>query len=110
MAGVDPHMPGHHPAVRHHDVRHHDAAVDDDADIGASAIRNAPPVGEEIHMPGPSLIPILNAVGFTVALLGATTFTVVLIAGLILFLVTTVLWIRDTRREIASLPAEHGHH
>jgi hypothetical protein len=105
MAGVDPHMPGHHPAVRHDD-----AGLDDDADIGASAIHAAPPVGEEVHMPGPSLIPILNAVGFTVALLGATTFTVVLIAGLILFLVTTVLWIRDTRREIASLPAEHGHH
>ncbi len=106
MAGVDPHMPGHHPVVRP------GAAVpdDDDADVGASAIHAAPPVGEEIHMPGPSLIPILNAFAVTLMLLGVTSSKVLLAAGTILFVVTTVRWVRDTRREIASLPAEHGHH
>ena len=78
--------------------------------LEASAIRTAPPVGEEIHMPEPSLIPILNAFGLTVALIGVTSSMVVLIAGTILFVITLVLWIRDARREFASLPAEHGHH
>ena len=71
---------------------------------------NAPPVGEEIHMPEPTLIPILNAAALTVALIGVTSSLVLLIAGSIVFLITLIIWIRDTRREIASLPAEHGHH
>ena len=70
----------------------------------------APPVSEEIHMPDPTLIPILNASAVTIMLLGVTFSIVLLIAGTILFLITTVIWVRDTRREIASLPAEHGHH
>jgi hypothetical protein len=78
--------------------------------LEASAIHTAPPVGEEIHMPDPSLIPIINAAAVTVALLGVTGSKVLLVAGSIVFLITLVLWIRDTRREIASLPAEHGHH
>lgn len=79
-------------------------------DLEASAIHTAPPVGEEIHMPDPTLIPIINASALTVALLGVTSSMVLLIAGSIVFLITLVMWIRDTRREIASLPAEHGHH
>ena len=75
-----------------------------------SAIHTAPPVGEEIHMPDPSLVPILNAFAVTLMLLGVTSSKVILAAGAILFVVTTVRWVQDTRREIASLPAEHGHH
>jgi hypothetical protein len=75
-----------------------------------AAIHEAPPVGEEIHMPDPSLIPIINAAGVTLALLGVTTIRALLYIGLIIIAVTTVLWVRDTRREIASLPAGHGHH
>jgi len=73
-------------------------------------VHEAPPVSEEIHMPDPTLIPIINAAGVTVALLGVTTTPFLLYFGLIVVAVTTALWIRDTRREIASLPAEHGHH
>lgn len=73
-------------------------------------ILTAPPVGEEIHMPDPTMIPILNAAAVTIMLLGVTFSMVLLIAGTILFVITTVIWVRDTRREIASLPAEHGHH
>lgn len=80
------------------------------AQVEGSAVREAPPVSEEIHMPDPTLIPILNAAGVTIALLGLTTITVLLYIGLAIVAVTTALWIRDTRREIASLPAEHGHH
>jgi len=67
----------------------------------------APPPGEQIHMPRPSLIPLLNAVGLTVAIIGVTTGRPLVIAGMLLFLVTTVIWIRDTARDIEELPAEH---
>lgn len=69
-----------------------------------------PPVGEEIHLPGPSLMPILNAAGITLALLGITLGWVLLVVGLILFVVTTVMWIVSTRRDIQALPPEHGSH
>lgn len=75
-----------------------------------TAIHAAPPVGEEIHMPDPTLIPIINAIGVTIALVGVTSSMVLLAVGMVIFLVTLVLWIRDTRREIASLPAGHDHH
>ena len=68
---------------------------------------DAPPVGEEIHMPEPSLLPILNAVGLTLAIVGITLSLIVTIAGLVLFLVTLVQWIRAATHEISELPAEH---
>jgi uncharacterized membrane protein len=70
----------------------------------------APPPGEEIHLPGPSLVPLLNAVGITLAIVGITTFRIVSVVGVILFLVTLVRWIRDVRRDFDELPLEHGHH
>ena len=70
----------------------------------------APPAGEEIHLPGPSLVPLLNAVGLSLTIVGITTFRIVSVAGIILFLVTLVRWIRDVRRDFDELPLEHGHH
>lgn len=69
----------------------------------------APPVGEEIHLPGPSIIPFLNALGISFLVVGTTVGAVFTVAGLILFLGTTIRWILDTRREIAALPEEHHH-
>jgi hypothetical protein len=68
---------------------------------------NAPPAGEELHLPGPSLIPLLSAVGITLMVVGTTLTFVLSIIGLIIFVVTTVIWIRDTRRDIEQLPDEH---
>lgn len=68
-----------------------------------------PPAGEDIHLPGPSLLPILNAAGITIAIIGITTSMILLVAGLALFLYTTVRWIADTRRDISELPLEHSH-
>jgi hypothetical protein len=68
-----------------------------------------PPVGEEIHLPGPSLIPLLSAISITMIVIGTTISWFVSIAGLILFIATTVRWIRDTRRDIDHLPEEHLH-
>ena len=64
-----------------------------------------PPVGEEIHLPGPSLLPLLTAVGVTLALVGVTTFIELTVIGVILTVVCVVRWIGDTRREIDELPA-----
>ncbi|MGB9185767.1 MAG: hypothetical protein WCB67_17065 [Solirubrobacteraceae bacterium] len=74
----------------------------------SSVETDTPPVGEEIHLPGPSVIPLISAIGITLMVVG-TTITLVLSAiGLIIFLVTTVMWIRDTRRDISDLPDEHS--
>lgn len=68
-----------------------------------------PPVGEEIHLPGPSIIPFACAIGITLIVIGSTLGWWLSIIGLIVFIVTLVIWIRDTRRDIEELPEEHGH-
>ncbi|HSD81292.1 MAG TPA: hypothetical protein VLB47_11540 [Solirubrobacteraceae bacterium] len=72
--------------------------------------QEVPPAGEEIHLPGPSLQPVLLAVGITVLLLGVTTSIVMVIAGGVLSLAVIVRWIADTRRAVGELPAGHGRH
>jgi hypothetical protein len=69
--------------------------------------REVPPAGEEIHLPGPSLHPILLAVGITFALIGVTLSIVLVVVGLIIALSTTIAWIRGARREFEELPLEH---
>jgi hypothetical protein len=68
---------------------------------------NIPPVGEEIHLPGGSVQPLLLTIGLTMALVGVTTSIVLVIAGGVLSLWTIVRWIADTRRDIAELPVHH---
>jgi hypothetical protein len=70
-----------------------------------------PPAGEEIHLPGGSLQPVLLTIGITVALLGVTLGLALLIPGLVLTVWVMVRWIADTRRDIAALPVHHdGEH
>jgi hypothetical protein len=66
-----------------------------------------PPAGEEIHLPGPSIQPVLLAFGITLGIVGITTFFVLVVAGVLITLGTIAVWIRDTRREIDELPLEH---
>jgi hypothetical protein len=69
------------------------------------------PAGEEIHLPGPSIHPVLLTGGITASLLGITIFfPVLLIAGLVLTVGVLVAWIRGARRDFDELPAEHGPH
>ena len=68
---------------------------------------NVPPVGEEVHLPGNTILPLLMAAGVTVALIGITTWYGFIVVGSLLFLWTLVRWIRDTRRDIDALPTEH---
>ncbi len=70
-----------------------------------------PPVGEEIHLPGPSILPLLTAVGITLALVGITTFIELTVIGGVLTIVCVFRWIKDTRSEIDELPLDaHGDH
>jgi len=65
-----------------------------------------PPRGEEVHLPGPSLLPLLTAVGITLTLIGITTYIELTIIGLILTVVVVLRWVRDTRRDIDELPLD----
>jgi hypothetical protein len=68
------------------------------------------PVGEEIHMPASSVLPLINAAALALAIVSITlSWYIVVFAGII-FLITTVRWIADTRRDIAELPLDHAHH
>jgi hypothetical protein len=66
-----------------------------------------PPAGEEIHLPGPTILPLLTAAGITLALVGVTTYWILSVAGGLLTLACVWRWIGDTRREIAELPLDH---
>lgn len=65
-----------------------------------------PPVGEEIHLPGPSILPVLTAIGITLTLVGITTFIELTVVGGVLTLWCIVRWIKDTRSEIDELPLD----
>ena len=66
-----------------------------------------PPVGEEIHLPGPTLLPLITAISLTLIVVGTTIGLFLSAIGMIIFIVTTVIWIKDTRRDIDALPEEH---
>jgi hypothetical protein len=65
-----------------------------------------PPVGEEIHLSGPTVLPVLTAVGITLTLVGITTFIEFTVVGVLLTLGCAVRWIKDTRHEIDELPLD----
>jgi type IV secretory pathway TrbD component len=66
-----------------------------------------PPAGEQIHMPRPSILPLINAVGLAIAIVSLTLSWYLVAFGLIIFLVTAIRWIADVRRDIEDLPLEH---
>jgi hypothetical protein len=64
------------------------------------------PVGEEIHLPGPTVLPVLTAVGLTLLLIGFTTFIEFTVIGGLLTIGCIVRWIRATRAEVDELPLD----
>jgi hypothetical protein len=70
--------------------------------------QQAPPVGEEIHLPTPTLMPVVMAAGVTLGVIGITISFIISIVGVLIVLVTLVRWIRETRRDIEELPLDHG--
>jgi hypothetical protein len=69
-----------------------------------------PPVGEEIHMPAPSVLPLVNAAALSLGIVCITLSWVLVIFFGIIFGISTIKWIADTRRDIAALPLDHSSH
>ncbi|MDE3069763.1 MAG: hypothetical protein KGJ43_03450 [Acidobacteriota bacterium] len=69
-----------------------------------------PPVGEEIHLPGPSLLPLMTAVGLTLLLVGITTMIELTVVGAIITVISIYRWITSTRHEIDELPLDARAH
>ena len=66
-----------------------------------------PPAGEEIHIPGPTILPLISAIAITLIVIGTTISWILSIIGGVILILTTIRWIRDTRRDVASLPEQH---
>jgi hypothetical protein len=61
---------------------------------------------EQIHLPGPSLLPLATAAGLTVALVGLIISWIMVAAGGAIVLIAVWRWVRTVREEMDSLPAE----
>jgi len=72
--------------------------------------RDVPAVGEEVHMPAPSALPLINAAALALTIISITLSWYLVAFGGIIFIATTIRWIRDVRRDIDELPLEHSHH
>jgi Flp pilus assembly protein TadB len=70
---------------------------------------SAPPPGEELHLPGPSLLPLMAAIAITLVVVGTTISLVLSIVGVVLLVIIVIRWVADTRRDVADLPEQHGH-
>jgi hypothetical protein len=66
-----------------------------------------PPPTEEIHLPEPSYLPAVLALGLTIAIVGVIKSWVIVAIGAIIFLVALIRWIRQTREEMSELPLGH---
>ena len=73
-------------------------------------ITDVPPVGEEVHMPAPSVLPLINAAALALAIVSITISWWIVGAAMIVFVGTTIRWIADVRRDISELPLDHAHH
>ena len=70
---------------------------------------SAPPAGERIHMPAPSIVPLINAAGLAFAIVSITLSWWLVAFGGAIFIISTIKWIRDVRRDIDDLPLDHDH-
>jgi len=59
---------------------------------------------EAFHLPPPSIWPAVLAVGIAFLLTGLVLNLVLLIAGVVISVAATALWVRDARREFEALP------
>jgi Flp pilus assembly protein TadB len=67
----------------------------------------APPAGEDVHLSGPTILPVVTAIAITLIVIGTTIDWLFSVVGAVILIVCVTRWIRDTRRDIASLPEEH---
>ena len=73
---------------------------------GEHAQSPAPPAGEDVHLPGPTILPFLAAIAITFIVIGSTLTWGLSILGGIVLLFVVIRWVRDTRRDVAALPEE----
>ena len=66
-----------------------------------------PPVGEEIHLPGDTILPLVLAIGITLVLVGLTISLFLTAAGVLISAWAGLRWIREVRRDIDELPLDH---
>lgn len=66
-----------------------------------------PPASEQLHLPGPTYLPVIVAAGVTLALVGVVINVVLLVIGLLVTVIAVVRWVREARAEIAELPLSH---
>jgi hypothetical protein len=76
-------------------------------DEGGPGEAEVPPAGEEIHLPGPTLLPLVCAIAITLIVIGTTVGWIFSIVGLVILVVAVIRWVGDTRRDIDALPEEH---
>ena len=67
----------------------------------------APPAGDEIHLPGPSILPLVAAIAITLIVIGTTIDWIFSAVGGVVLVLVLIRWVRDVRRDIAELPEEH---
>jgi hypothetical protein len=67
----------------------------------------APPTGEQVHMPEPSVLPVINAAALALAIVSITISWWIVGAAMIVFIATAIRWIADVRRDISNLPLDH---
>jgi hypothetical protein len=70
----------------------------------------APPAAERIHMPAPSILPLVNAAALAVAIVSLTLSWWLVGAAGAVFLLSSIRWIADVRRDIGDLPLDHDAH
>lgn len=70
---------------------------------------DAPPAAsEDIHLPGPTYLPIIVAAGIAIALVGILVNVLVFAFGMVVWMLAALIWIRDARGDIAELPLDRG--
>jgi Flp pilus assembly protein TadB len=68
---------------------------------------SAPPPGEELHLPGPSILPFLCAIAVTLIVVGTTISTILSLVGVVALIIIVIRWVGDTRRDVSELPESH---
>ncbi len=69
--------------------------------------KSPPPVGDRIHLPGPSVQPVLIALALALVLMGLVGLWFLSGIGVVLLLFVLIRWIVAAAREYRDLPAHH---
>jgi len=62
---------------------------------------------EEVHLPGPSYLPVWTAFGLALLLVGLILSWGLTAAGGVITIIALFRWIREARADIDDLPLEH---